>query len=147
MQSLLVIRTVKFDERITVYELNDWPADVYLEARRGQWMQHAVDRCRFKRRIKQTEIELGNIFSDDHRKKAKFTPVSAGLCLPVACRVTRPHAAGLWQRDTDWHSTTSHSSAAVGHERRCTLDPLGLKVPAYHTAPASAPLAEDSGAD
>jgi hypothetical protein len=69
MQSLLVIRTVKFDERITVYELNDWPADVYLEARRGQWMQHAVDRCRFKRRIKQTEIELGNIFSDDHRKK------------------------------------------------------------------------------
>jgi hypothetical protein len=38
MQSLLVIRTVKFDERITVYELNDWPADVYLEARRGQWI-------------------------------------------------------------------------------------------------------------
>jgi hypothetical protein len=69
MQSLLVIKTVKFDERITVYELNDWPVDVYLEARRGQWMQHAVDRCRFKRRIKQTEIELGNTFSDDHRKK------------------------------------------------------------------------------
>jgi hypothetical protein len=69
MQLPLVIRTVKFDERITVYELNDWPADVYLEARRGQWMQHAVYRCRFKRRIKQTEIELGNIFSDDHRKK------------------------------------------------------------------------------
>jgi hypothetical protein len=61
MQSLLVIRTVKFDERITVYELNDRPADVYLEARRGQWMQHAVDRCRFKHRVKQTEIELGNI--------------------------------------------------------------------------------------
>jgi hypothetical protein len=77
----------------------------------------------------------------------KFAPVSAGLCLPVACRVTHPHAAGLRQRDTDWHSTTSHSSAAVGHERHCTLDPFGLKVPAYHTAPASAPLTEGSGAD
>jgi hypothetical protein len=62
MQSPLVIRTVKFAERITVYELNDWPADVYLEARRGQWMQHAVDRCRFIRRIKQTDIELGKYF-------------------------------------------------------------------------------------
>jgi RNase P protein component len=62
MQSLLVIRTVKFDERMTVYELNDWSADVYLEARREQWMQHAVDRHRFKRRVKETEIELGNIF-------------------------------------------------------------------------------------
>jgi hypothetical protein len=72
MQSLLVIRTVKFDEHITVYELNDWPADAYLDTRRGQWMQHAVDRCRFERRIRQTEIELGNIFSDKHRKRIVY---------------------------------------------------------------------------
>jgi hypothetical protein len=69
MQSLLVARTVKFDERVTVYKQNDWPADVYMEARRGQWMQYAVDRCRFKRRIRQTEILLGNIFSDEHRNR------------------------------------------------------------------------------
>jgi hypothetical protein len=31
MQSLLAARTVKFDERVTVYELNDWPADEYRE--------------------------------------------------------------------------------------------------------------------
>jgi hypothetical protein len=67
MQSLSVASTVKFDERITVHKLNDWPADVYRESRRGQWMQYAVDRYRFKRRIRQTEIKLGNIFSDEHR--------------------------------------------------------------------------------
>jgi hypothetical protein len=65
MQSLTVARTVKFDE----FKLNDWPADVCREARRGQWMQYAADRCRFKRRIRQTEIKLGNIFSDEHRDR------------------------------------------------------------------------------
>jgi hypothetical protein len=69
MQSLLVARTVKFDERVIVHKLNDWPADVYREARREQWMQYAADRCRFKRRIRQTEIKLGNIFSDEHRNR------------------------------------------------------------------------------
>jgi hypothetical protein len=61
MRSISVERTVKFDERLIVYKLNDWPADVYREARRGQWMQYAADRCRFKRRIRQTELKLGNI--------------------------------------------------------------------------------------
>jgi hypothetical protein len=69
MQSLLVARTVKFDERVTVYKLNGWPADVYREARRGQWMQYVADSCRFKRRIRRTEILLADIFSGDHRMK------------------------------------------------------------------------------
>jgi hypothetical protein len=69
MQSLTVARTVKFDERGFVHKLNDWPADVCREARRGQWMQYATDRCRLKRRIRQTEIKLGNIFSDEHRNR------------------------------------------------------------------------------
>jgi hypothetical protein len=69
MQSLSVARTVKFDERVIVHILNDWPADVYREARRGQLMKYAVDRCRFKRRVRQTEIKLGNIFSDEHRNR------------------------------------------------------------------------------
>ena len=69
MRSLSVAKTVKFDERVIVHKLNDWPADVYREARRGQWMQYAADRYRFKRRIRQTELKLGNIFSDEHRNR------------------------------------------------------------------------------
>jgi hypothetical protein len=69
LQLLSKTRNVRFDDHISVFELNDWSADVYLEARKGQWIQHAVDRFRFSCRIKNVEVELGNIFSDDHRKK------------------------------------------------------------------------------
>jgi hypothetical protein len=69
MQSLSVGRNVKFDECVTVYKLDDWPADVYREARRGLWMQYAVDRSRFERRVREIEVQIGHIFSDDHRKK------------------------------------------------------------------------------
>jgi hypothetical protein len=72
MQFILVARTVKLAERVTVYKLNDWPADVCREARRGQWMQYAVHRHRFQRRIGQTEIKLGNIFSDKHRNRIVY---------------------------------------------------------------------------
>jgi hypothetical protein len=34
-------------------------------------MQQAVDRSRFRRRIKQIELALGDIFSDKHRDKVK----------------------------------------------------------------------------
>ena len=61
-------------------------------------------------------------------------------CFPVTRCVTCPHAAGLQQGDTGRHSSKSHSSAAIGHERYRTVDPLGLMVPTYHTAPASASL-------
>ena len=43
MSSLSVQRTVTFDKRITVITLTDWPTDVYRDARKGQWMQLAVD--------------------------------------------------------------------------------------------------------
>jgi hypothetical protein len=57
MQSLTVARTVKFDERAIVHKLNDWPADVCREARRGQY---AADRCRFKRRAsRRVETKVG----------------------------------------------------------------------------------------
>jgi peptide methionine sulfoxide reductase MsrB len=32
-------------------------------------MQYAVDRSRFERRVRETEVQIGHIFSDDHRKK------------------------------------------------------------------------------
>ena len=72
MSSLSIRRTVTFDKRITVITLTDWPTDVYRAARKGQWMQLAVDRHRFKRRIQQTELTLGNIFTDNHRNKMWF---------------------------------------------------------------------------
>ena len=80
MSSLSVRRTVTFDKRITVITLTDWPTDVYRAARKGQWMQLAVDRHRFKRRIQQTELALINIFTDSHRDKMWFY-VNNKLCV------------------------------------------------------------------
>ena len=54
MSSLSIERNVMFDERVIVYELNDWPAHVYHEAQKGHWMQDAVDRYRFACRIAET---------------------------------------------------------------------------------------------
>ena len=71
MSSLSVGRNVMFDERVTVYEPNDWPPHVYREARKGHWMRDAADRRRFERRIVETERRLGNIFTDNHRNRIK----------------------------------------------------------------------------
>ena len=62
-------RSVTFCNRLTVYTPRDWSSDDYRAARKGPWMLFAVDRHRFLRRIKQTERNLGDIFSDSHRAK------------------------------------------------------------------------------
>ena len=80
MSSLSVRRTVTFDKRITVFRFNDWSPEVYRAARKGQWMQLAVDGHRFKRRIQQTELALGNIFTNVHRDKMWFY-VNNKLCV------------------------------------------------------------------
>ena len=72
MSSLSVRRTVTFDNRLTVFRFNDWSPEIYRAARKGQWIQLAVDGQRFKRRIQQTELALGNIFTDNHRNKMWF---------------------------------------------------------------------------
>ena len=64
MQSFHDGRNVLFNDIVTVYEPVDWSPEEYRNARRGEnWMQAAADRDRFKRRINQSETELGNIFS------------------------------------------------------------------------------------
>ena len=65
-------RRVKFDHTVTVYTPIDWLPDVYRDARKGPWMYLAADRCRFKRRIKQTELLLGDIFCDAHRENVRL---------------------------------------------------------------------------
>ena len=72
MHSISIRRTVTFDKRITVYLLDYWAPELYRAARKGSWMQLAVDRHRFKRRIQLTEVALGNIFTDIHRDKMWF---------------------------------------------------------------------------
>ena len=69
MSSLSIRRTVLFDDIVTVFTPTDWPADVYRDARKGYWMQMAADRFRFKRRARETEVELGNVFSNEHRER------------------------------------------------------------------------------
>jgi hypothetical protein len=71
MLSLSIRRTVTFSDTVTKYTPIDWSPGVYRDARKGPWMQHAVDRHRFKRRIKQTEKALGDIFTVTHRDKVK----------------------------------------------------------------------------
>ena len=49
MLSLSVGKRVHFADRDDVYELNDWHADDYRNARRGPWIHYAANRQRFKR--------------------------------------------------------------------------------------------------
>ena len=51
MSAFSIRRTVLFNCNITVFTPTDWPADVYRDARRGNWIR---DRIRFENRIKLT---------------------------------------------------------------------------------------------
>ncbi len=65
------VRTVKFNERVTLFTPNDWSPSIYQRARKGPWLRFAVDRFRFQRRVEQTEEMLGDIFSESHRAKVE----------------------------------------------------------------------------
>lgn len=71
LSSLSFARNVRFNDSVTVYEPYDWSPDVYRAARKGYWMQAALDRHRFKRRIRETEDVIGYIFNLDHRDSIK----------------------------------------------------------------------------
>ena len=68
---LVVLRTVSFATNVTVFIPFDWSPATYRLASQGPWVQIAVDRHRFMRRIRQTEIDLANIFSIQHRDRMR----------------------------------------------------------------------------
>ena len=67
VQSTQIRPRVRFSERVEIFELNDWPADIYRQARKGPWMYMAVDRKRFERRIRHSEPILSRILTVEHR--------------------------------------------------------------------------------
>ena len=64
-------RRVRFSDQNDICELNDWPADVYREARKGPWIHFAADRHRFRRRIEQTELMLCDVLNNSNRDKVR----------------------------------------------------------------------------
>ena len=71
MLPVSLARNVSFHDVVHVYSPIDWSPTVYRGARKGSWMRIAADRCRFRRRIKETENNLGNILTPEHRDKIK----------------------------------------------------------------------------
>ena len=64
-------RNIKFGDTTMVYTPIDWSPDAYRHARKGPWISLAAERCRFNRRIKQTECVLGDIFCNAHRENVQ----------------------------------------------------------------------------
>ncbi|XP_044144344.1 protein phosphatase 1 regulatory subunit 15B [Bufo gargarizans] len=56
-------KKVTFFDKVTVYYICN------EEERKGHWEEFARDRCRFQRRIKETESVLGRCFTPDHRHR------------------------------------------------------------------------------
>ncbi|KAM5180348.1 protein phosphatase 1 regulatory subunit 15B [Mantella aurantiaca] len=56
-------KKVTFHEKVTIYYVCD-------EERKGHWEELARDRCRFQRRIQETEFVIGLCLTPDHRKRA-----------------------------------------------------------------------------
>jgi len=73
--------------------------------------------------------------------------ISVEICSSVVGVVSRPLAAGLRQFDTRRRFIISPVTAAVSDELRRSAHLFFIKVPACHSAPSSAALAERSRAD
>ncbi|XP_075052184.1 protein phosphatase 1 regulatory subunit 15B [Mixophyes fleayi] len=56
-------RKVTFHDKVTVYYVCN------EEERKGHWEEFARDRCRFQRRIQETESTIGHCLNHDHRQR------------------------------------------------------------------------------
>ncbi|XP_043915625.1 uncharacterized protein LOC122791766 [Protopterus annectens] len=64
-----VFKKVRFSDEVKVHHMIAWDY-AYRAARKGPWEQYARDRCRFQRRIKETEFAVGYCFLPQHREEA-----------------------------------------------------------------------------
>lgn len=64
-----VFKEVRFSDDVKVHRMIAWDY-AYRAARKGPWEQYARDRCRFQRRIKETECAIGYCFLPQYREKA-----------------------------------------------------------------------------
>ncbi|KAE8593879.1 hypothetical protein XENTR_v10019359 [Xenopus tropicalis] len=62
------IKHVRFSPSVTVHHIVVW-SYAHRMARRGIWEEYARDRCRFQRRIAETEAAIGFCMEPPHRKK------------------------------------------------------------------------------
>uniref|UniRef100_A0A4W3J699 Protein phosphatase 1 regulatory subunit 15A/B C-terminal domain-containing protein n=1 Tax=Callorhinchus milii TaxID=7868 RepID=A0A4W3J699_CALMI len=58
-------KKVAFDEHVIEYYVSS------EEIRKGPWEEYARDRCRFQRRIRETEESIGYCFTFEHRQRMK----------------------------------------------------------------------------
>lgn len=56
-------KKVTFQDKVTIYYVCN------EEERKGHWEEFARDRCRFQRRIQETECMIGHCFTPDHRQR------------------------------------------------------------------------------
>ena len=76
-----------------------------------------------------------------------YPSVSVEICSSVAVVVSRPLTAGLRQFDTRRRFITALVMAAVSDEHRRSAHLFLVEVPAHHSAPSSAALAEGFRSD
>lgn len=64
-------KTVSFDPNIKIFYMRVW-LHASKEARRNNWLQTSADRWRFNERVIKANMELGYIFSKEHREMIRM---------------------------------------------------------------------------
>ncbi|OCT70911.1 protein phosphatase 1 regulatory subunit 15A [Xenopus laevis] len=64
------IKRVRFSPTVKVHHMVAW-SYAYRTARKGPWEEYARDRCRFQRRIAETEAAIGFCLDPQHREKIR----------------------------------------------------------------------------
>ena len=70
-------KRVRFMEEVVVYPMISW-SFAYRQCREPTWVQYAVDRFRFQRRILVVEKEILHVFDEAHRNKV-YDCISKGV--------------------------------------------------------------------
>ena len=60
------MKRIRFDEKLTVHIMTDWP-QASPEARRSTWMLKALNRRRFKKRIRSIAQKIEWCLKPEHR--------------------------------------------------------------------------------